>query len=114
MKKITLLFILSILTCFLLSSASANYLNPLFSKQYESTKGKPNVYTDIFDAVPGNAVLLVENGNGENLRTMLNKAEIWLNGTRLFKNSDFNRKTKQLEVTVDLAKVNTLTPSCDL
>lgn len=108
MKKITLLFILSILTCFLLSSASANYLNPLFSKQYERTKGKPNVYTDIFDAVPGDAVLRVENGSGEQVKTRVSNAEIWLNGVQLFGPADFNNKVRHLEKTVNLTENNSL------
>jgi len=107
-KKITLLFIVLISGCFLLSSASADNLAPLFSKQYDRTKGKPNVYSNTFYAVPGEAVLLVENGNGKNLRTMLNRAEIWLNGTKLFKNPDFNRRGKHLKTKVNLARVNTL------
>jgi hypothetical protein len=91
-KKITLLFIISILGCFLLSSASAGDLNSLFSKQYDRTKGKPNVYSDTFEALPGQALLLVENGLGDNSGTRISSAEIWLNGTKLFKNSDFNKK----------------------
>ncbi|MCI5130465.1 MAG: hypothetical protein D3904_02825 [Candidatus Electrothrix sp. EH2] len=78
MKKITLLFIVAILSCFLFSSASANDLASFFFKQYDCTKGKPNLYTDTFDAVPREAVLRVENGSGEKLKIRVSSAEIRL------------------------------------
>ncbi|MCI5137915.1 MAG: hypothetical protein D3922_05780, partial [Candidatus Electrothrix sp. AR1] len=108
MKKITLLFTVSILGCFLLSFASAGNRTFLFSKQYDRTKGKPDVYSNTFNAVPGKALLLVENGLGNDSGSRISSAEIRLNGILLFGPADFNKNITHHETTVILSESNTL------
>ena len=109
MKKIILL-LSSVLLCslFLFSSASAVDVTVLGPKQYVRTKGGTNSYTDTFRAVSGEGILLIENGNEDDKKTLVSSAEVWVNGERLFGPSDFNKTVFQLEAPVNLTDANSI------
>ncbi len=107
MKKITLLFIVALLNfIYLCSAVSAADAAFFFYKQHDGASEKPNFYTDTFNAVPGQALLRVENGGGEDLSTRNSSAENWLNWGQIFGFSDCNKNITDHEATGNLTATN--------
>ena len=88
-------------------SAFASNLS-VFSKTYIRETGKPQVYTDTFNAptTTGSYTLIVHNGkNGQN---RVSSARIWLNDKQILGPSDFNQQVDVITRTVTLKKTNTI------
>ena len=84
------------LLVFVYSSTYASTITAFGPKQYVRTTGAPNIYTDTFRAEPGEALLVIRNGEaveekGKNSR--VRSGVISLNGTVLFSHDDFKHQT---------------------
>ncbi len=80
-------------------------------QQYVRTTGAPNIYNELFEAFPGEAILVIHNGEpGEksNNDNRVTSGTITLNGEVLFSHADFKHQTYTLEVPINLLESNTL------
>ena len=100
-RLLILYFGLFISTAF---AADVNWFGP---EQYIRTKGKPDVYTDSFQARSGMAKIFVTNGD-EYGKNRISSAVITLNGTKIFSPRDFNRHVSNLSADIHLETENTL------
>lgn len=95
-----------IFVVFLMFTSSVSAGNIFGAESYYRTTGRPDVYTDCFDAAPGEAVLRISSGkeDGEN---RVASALVYLNGQLLAHPEDFEEeKYIILEETVALAEEN--------
>lgn len=100
--------VLILLSLFLVLSVNMSFAGEttLFGpKQYDRTKGKPNVYTDTFPGSPKEGSLIVKNGD-QNGGHRVTSALIFMNGQQIFSPSDFKKHVYRLEASIDLAEDN--------
>lgn len=108
MKKLISGFVIAVSILFVQSSSFALSL-PLFGPaKFERTIGKPNTFTDLFQACNTSATykLVVENGEGGKDR--LSSASVSLNGQEVVRENEFNQRVDKVEKTVTLLSENTL------
>ena len=94
---------------FILSSLASAQSSPLFGpNKYIRTTGKPNTYSDTFQACNAEAAYNLVAENGEGGRDRLSSASITLNGQEIIKEKEFNQQVDKIEKTVTLQTENTL------
>ena len=106
MKK-SFLVTLALCLSFFISTASAVDVTRVGPKQYNRTKGKPNVYTDTFRAYDAPGRIIIQNGDASG-NNRISSAIITLNGQEIFSQNQFNQNVDRLEADVDLNESNTL------
>lgn len=92
----------------LLSAAEISAFGP---QQYVRTTGAPNIYTESFEAYPGEALLVIYNGEpGQKSKddNRVTSGKITLNGEVLFTHDDFKHQTYTLEIPISLLENNSL------
>jgi hypothetical protein len=110
MKKpivISLFLLLSVLH----GTSSATEVTMFGPKQYLRTTGAPDVYTDSFSAIEGEAQLIVKNGDwdGSNRITdAISSASVVVNGQQIFGPDDFNQQVYLLETSINVAEDNSI------
>ena len=112
MKKTIMITLFLLLSLFLgTSSAVAGEVTLFGPKQYVRTTGTPNVYTDTFSAIPGEAKLTVKNGNwdgSERITDAISSASVAVNGEEIFGPDDFNQQVYLLEAPINVAEDNSI------
>jgi len=112
MKKTIRITLFLLLSLFLgTSSAVAGEVTLFGPKQYVRTTGTPNVYTDTFSAIPGEAKLTVKNGNwdgSERITDAISSASVAVNGEEIFGPDDFNQQVYLLETPINVAEDNSI------
>jgi RHS repeat-associated protein len=107
MKK-TLWFAVYLSLWFFVCASMASGTTIFGPKQYLRTKGVADVYTDTFPASPGNARLVIENGDADG-NNRVSSAEIYINGDEIFGPEDFRQGVSVLEAQVTLTENNSIT-----
>ena len=110
MKK-TLFITLFLLLSLFLGTSSAGEVTMFGPKQYVRTTGDPNVYTDTFSAIDGEATLTVKNGDWDGSKRItdaISSASVSINGVEIFGPDDFSQQVYILEATINLAEGNSL------
>jgi hypothetical protein len=111
MKK-TISITLFLLLILFLGTASAGEVTMFGPKQYVRTKGAPNVYTDTFSAISGEAKLTVKNGSWDGMKKItdaISSASVVVNGHQIFGPNDFNQQVHFLEASINVAEDNSIT-----
>ena len=101
---------LSIIVSILIFSAFA-YAQPfpIFGpNKYLRTTGKPNTYSDTFQACNLGAAYNLVAENGEGGKDRLSSASVTLNGQEIIKEKELNQQVDKIEKTVTLQTENTL------
>ena len=110
MKK-SIMITLCIFLSLFLGTASAGEVTMFGPKQYIRTTGAPNVYTDTFSTIPGEAKLTVKNGNwdgSERITDAISSASVAVNGEEIFGTDDFNQGVYLLEAPINVAEGNSI------
>jgi hypothetical protein len=79
--------------------------------QYTRTTGKPDIYSDNFNAAPGPATLMIKNGDatgGQKPQDTVSGARVLVNGNEIFRINDFVPNVFYLEAELDVFATNTL------
>ena len=108
-------FILSlsfILIFTIVNLSSAAFAATIFGPtQYVRTTGAPDIYSDIFQATAGPALLIVTNGASSGdarIEDAVSSARVVINDIEIFGVNDFNSNVYCLEAGIDLLETNTL------
>ena len=113
MKKLNLTILLVFFFQLFFSShlINAAEITAFGPTQYVRTTGAPNIYTETFTAEPGEAMLVIRNGEPgqkSNNDNRVTSGVISLNGVILFTHDDFKHQTYTLEVSITLLENNSL------
>jgi RHS repeat-associated protein len=111
MKK-TIIITLFLFLSFLIGTSFAVEVTLFGPNQYVRTTGPANVYTDTFSAIPGEARLIVKNGDWDDSQRVtdaISSASVVVNGEQIFGPDDFNQQVHILETSVNLAEDNSIT-----
>jgi hypothetical protein len=93
------------------SSVFAGEVTAFGPRQYVRTTGAPNIYLESFTAEPGEALLVIRNGEPgqkSNNDNRVTSGVISLNGEVLFSHDDFKHQTYTLETPITLLESNSL------
>lgn len=93
------------------SSVFAGEITAFGPRQYVRTTGAPNIYLESFTAEPGEALLVIRNGDPgqkSNDDNRVTSGVISLNGVVLFSHDDFKHQTYILEAPITLEENNSL------
>ncbi|MDW7773305.1 MAG: putative Ig domain-containing protein [Desulfobulbaceae bacterium] len=109
--KSIFLFSLIFLLALLNSHVFAAEITAFGPRQYVRTTGNPNIYLESFTAEPGEALLVIRNGEPgqkSNYDNRVTSGVISLNGDVLFGHEDFKHQTYILETPITLQESNSL------
>jgi len=103
--------VLFLLLSTLVGYGSSAEITTFSDQKFVRTTGAPNFYENTFSAAPGEAVLIIKNGepgekNNSNYR--ITSGVVSLNGKVLFDHNDFKHGTYVLEIPVTLKETNEL------
>ncbi|MBC2717662.1 MAG: PASTA domain-containing protein, partial [Desulfobacteraceae bacterium] len=91
----------------LFSAATGSAATLFGPNEYIRTTGEPNVYSETFEAIPGEYYLVVTNGD-ENENNRVSSASIYINDVLIFEPNDFHHYTDILRAPVELSEINTI------
>ncbi len=110
MKKSILITLFLFLSLFLGTSFAVE-VTMFGPNQYLRSTGSPDVYTDTFSAIVGEARLIVKNGKwdgSQRITDAISSASVAVNGVEIFGTDDFNQQVYLLESPINVAEDNSI------
>jgi hypothetical protein len=77
-------------------------------ERFERSQGAPTLFSRTFGRCNASALASVQIQNGDRKKTRISSAEIYLNGAKIFGESDFNKNVNFLQKEVGVLEVNNL------